>query len=98
MLALQDVSKTYTLAKDRSVAALHDIDMEVAQGEFVVITGRSGSGKSTLLNLMAGLTRPSSGRVLLADVDLWSLPDREQSRLRNRKFGFVFQFPACCPR
>jgi ABC-type lipoprotein export system ATPase subunit len=97
MLALHDVSKTYTLAKDRSVAALQDIDMEVADGEFIVVTGRSGSGKSTLLNLMAGLTRPSSGRVVLDDVDLWSLPDREQSRLRNRKFGFVFQFPSLLP-
>jgi ABC-type lipoprotein export system ATPase subunit len=63
----------------------------------VIITGRSGSGKTTLLNLVAGMTRPTSGQVLLEGTDLWRLSDREQSQLRNRKLGFVFQFPSLLP-
>ncbi|HEX2924105.1 MAG TPA: ABC transporter ATP-binding protein, partial [Chloroflexota bacterium] len=73
------------------------IDLEVTRGDFVVITGRSGSGKTTLLNLAAGLTRPSSGEVLVGGVNLWTLPDREQSLLRNQRIGFAFQFPSLLP-
>jgi ABC-type lipoprotein export system ATPase subunit len=62
-----------------------------------VITGRSSSGKTTLLNLAAGLTRLSSGHVMLDGVDLWSLYDQQQSRLRSEKFGFIFQFPSLIP-
>ena len=71
--------------------------MEIGSGEFTVIVGRSGSGKTTLLNLAAGLTRPTSGRVTLDGVDLWNLNDQQQSHLRNRKIGFVFQFPSLLP-
>ena len=67
------------------------------RGEFVIITGRSGSGKTTLLNLVAGMTRPTSGQVLLEGAELWSLSDKEQSLLRNRKMGFIFQFPSLLP-
>jgi len=63
----------------------------------VVITGRSGSGKTTLLSLVAGLTKPTSGKVLLDNVEVWRLPDHEQSLLRNQKVGFVFQFPSLLP-
>jgi ABC-type lipoprotein export system ATPase subunit len=63
----------------------------------VVITGRSGSGKTTLLNLAAGLTRPTSGKISLDGVDLWSLSDKEQSSMRSRKVGFIFQFPSLLP-
>jgi putative ABC transport system ATP-binding protein/lipoprotein-releasing system ATP-binding protein len=73
------------------------VSLEVGRGEFVIITGRSGSGKTTLLNLAAGLARPTSGQVLLEGIDLWSLSDRQQSLLRNRKLGFVFQFPSLLP-
>jgi ABC-type lipoprotein export system ATPase subunit len=97
MITLRDVTKTYTLGKDRFVEAVRGVSLEVQRGEFVIITGRSGSGKTTLLNLVAGMTRPTSGQVLLEDIDLWRLSDREQSQLRNRKLGFVFQFPSLLP-
>jgi ABC-type lipoprotein export system ATPase subunit len=71
--------------------------MCVDQGEFVVITGRSGCGKTTLLNLISGLTRPTSGRVLVEQIEVWKLPDAQQAALRNRKIGFVFQFPSLMP-
>jgi len=97
MLELHAVSKTYRLSKENVVQAVRGVDLDVSRGEFVVITGRSGSGKTTLLNLTAGMTRPTSGRVVFDDVDLWSLPDRQQSLLRNEKVGFIFQFPSLLP-
>mgnify|MGYP001820664269 CR=1 FL=1 len=97
MISMQNVSKTYTLGKGRAVPAVRNASLEVEEGEFVVITGRSGSGKTTLLNLVAGLTRPTSGKVLLDDIEVWSLPDGEQSLLRNENVGFVFQFPSLLP-
>ena len=97
MISLRQVTKTYQVSKEVAVAAVRGVTLEVEQGEFVIITGRSGSGKTTLLNLAAGLVRPTSGEVRLGDVNLWSLSDREQSRLRNQKIGFVFQFPSLLP-
>jgi ABC-type lipoprotein export system ATPase subunit len=97
MINLNAVTKIYTLSKENSVTAVHDVSLKVEAGEFVVITGRSGSGKTTLLNLAAGLTRPTSGEVWLDGVALWSLPDKQQSLLRNAKMGFVFQFPSLVP-
>lgn len=97
MLSLQDVSKIYRLDKSNSVTAVNRVTLGITEGEFVIITGRSGSGKTTLLNLMAGLTLPTSGRVFLGRAEVWRLPDREQSALRNQKIGFVFQFPSLMP-
>jgi ABC-type lipoprotein export system ATPase subunit len=97
MIELIQVTKTYTIAERNTVKAVRGVSLHVARGEFIVITGRSGSGKTTLLNLVAGLARPTSGRVLLDGVDLWSLSDRAQSAMRNRKIGFIFQFPSLLP-
>jgi len=97
MISLRNVSKTYTVGKTVAVNAVREATLDVERGEFLVITGRSGSGKTTLLTLVAGLTRPTSGQVLLDGVEVWRLPDREQSLLRNRKVGFVFQFPSLMP-
>lgn len=96
MITLNKVSKIYTL-KNTRLPAVHEISLDVKRGEFVVMTGRSGSGKTTLLNLVAGLARPTTGEVIIDDVDLWSLSDAEQSRLRNRMMGFVFQFASLLP-
>jgi ABC-type lipoprotein export system ATPase subunit len=97
MIKLEDVTKVYELGKGNTVTAVRGVSVEIGAGEFAVIVGRSGSGKTTLLNLAAGLTRPTSGRVALDGVDLWNLNDQQQSHLRNRKLGFVFQFPSLLP-
>ena len=97
MIKLNQVSKIYPLSKDHSVTAVTDVSLEVKQGEFLIIVGRSGSGKTTLLNLAAGLTRPSSGEVMVEGVNLWNLSDVQQSALRSQKFGFVFQFSSLMP-
>ena len=96
MIQLKEVTKLYAASQGGVVVAVRALSLRIERGEFVVITGRSGSGKTTALNLMAGLTRPTSGLVELDGMDLWSVPDREQSARRNRCMGFVFQFPACC--
>ncbi len=97
VLTLRNVTKTFTISREHVVTAASDVSLDVARGEFVAITGRSGSGKTTLLNLAAGLTRPTSGSVVVDGIDLWSLSDRAQSLLRNRKMGFIFQFPSLLP-
>lgn len=91
ILVLKDVVKTYFL-KNETIEVLKEVNLEVEKGRFVVIVGPSGSGKSTLLNIMGSLDRPTSGTVVLDDVDILQRDDMELSALRNRKLGFVFQF------
>jgi ABC-type lipoprotein export system ATPase subunit len=97
VISLDDVTKTYTISKEHRVTGVRNVSLTVAQGDFLIITGRSGSGKTTLLNLAAGLTPPTSGRVLWDDLDLWGISDRRRSLLRNGRVGFVFQFPSLLP-
>ena len=97
MISMHNVTKSYAVGKGITTHAVRGLDLDVRPGEFIVITGRSGSGKTTLLNLAAGLTRPTSGEVLLDGVNLWNLPDQQQSALRNQKMGFIFQFPSLLP-
>jgi ABC-type lipoprotein export system ATPase subunit len=97
MITLHEVTKTYPLGKNNSVNAVRGVSLEIQPGEFVMVIGRSGSGKTTLLNLAAGLTRPSSGKVMLDGTNLWDLSDEQQSSLRSQKIGFAFQFPSLLP-
>lgn len=89
-VALEEVSKRYNRGPT-PVAALHEVNLRIARGEFVAFLGPSGSGKSTLLNLIAGIDSPTAGRVLIGGRDLAYLPDNARSDLRLRQIGFVFQ-------
>lgn len=96
MIELQNASKHYLLGKN-VVKAVNSATLTVNRKDFMVITGRSGSGKTTLLSLMCGLTKPTLGRVLLNHVDISTLSDSDLSTIRNRKVGFIFQFPSLIP-
>ncbi len=93
ILEAQHLCKTFHKphGEAEGVAAVRGIDLVVEPGEFVAITGASGSGKSTLLHMLGGITRPSSGRVLLEGVDLAGLDDDALAVVRRRRIGFVFQ-------
>ena len=84
------LSKAY--GDSRRIDVLIDLDLEVAAGETVAIVGQSGVGKSTLLHILGLLDTPTAGTVSLGARNLTALPSGEQARLRNRLFGFVFQF------
>ena len=77
---------------DVEVQALRGVDLELRQGELVVLLGPSGSGKSTLLNILGGLDRPSAGYCRFRDHDLTSLDERGLTQFRREHVGFVFQF------
>jgi len=79
-------------AGDVEVTALRDVDLEIAEGEFVVMLGPSGSGKSTLLNILGGLEVASSGSLRYLDHDLIAADDTALTRYRRDHVGFVFQF------
>ena len=76
---------------DSAVRAVNEVTVNIAPGEFVALVGRSGSGKTTLLNLLAGLDRPSSGKVWFEGRELTQMPERELVGLRRERIGFVFQ-------
>jgi putative ABC transport system ATP-binding protein len=90
MLRCESLTRTFP-SGGRELPVLKSITLDVPSGSFVAILGPSGSGKSTLLGLLAGLDRPTSGRVWLDGVDLGSLSEDERARLRGQKVGFVFQ-------
>jgi putative ABC transport system ATP-binding protein len=83
--------KTYQGESVSPVRALRGVDLTIGLGEFVAIVGPSGCGKSTLLNVIAGLDRPSEGRVLLAGERLDDKSDDDMARMRRQHIGFVFQ-------
>ncbi|HEX5521416.1 MAG TPA: ABC transporter ATP-binding protein, partial [Longimicrobiaceae bacterium] len=90
MLIAEDLEKVYR-SGDRSLAVLQDVNVTIAESEVVAVVGPSGSGKTTLLGLLAGLDRPTKGRVLMDGVDLGALSEDARARLRREKVGFVFQ-------
>jgi len=98
VIAIDDVRRTYQLTDDLAVHALDGVSLEIDPGELVAIMGSSGSGKSTLMNMIGCLDLPTSGRYLLDGVDVRDMDEDEQSDLRNRKIGFVFQAFNLVPR
>lgn len=91
LLRLLGVSKTYRMG-EVEVPALRQANLDVLEGEFLVILGQSGSGKSTLLNLLGGMDRPTAGQVLFGVQDLARANDRALTLYRRHQIGFVFQF------
>ena len=96
LLLARDIQRDYTTG-DSVVHVLRGVDLEIAKGEIVAVTGPSGVGKSTLLNILGALDRPTSGSVTLEGVDLHALSDGALASLRNRRIGFVFQFHHLLP-
>jgi len=91
MIQLRGVSKTVT-SGGRPLTILHPLNLTIAAGQFLAVLGPSGSGKSTLLGLVAGLDEPTTGEILIDDVDIAKLSEDALARLRGEKIGFVFQF------
>ena len=90
MLVVSDLTKSYRSASE-TVAVLRGVNLAVAAGESVALTGESGSGKSTLLHLIAGLDAADGGEIRLADVALSGLSDAARAKLRRDRLGLVFQ-------
>ncbi len=96
MIVIKDLQKTYK-GTGQPVQAVNRVSAEFRDGDFVSIVGHSGSGKSTFLSMVGGILRPDAGTVMLDDRDVWSHTDEERSRLRNRRFAFVYQFASLLP-
>ncbi|MGI0020477.1 MAG: ABC transporter ATP-binding protein [Nitrososphaera sp.] len=90
VLRVENVVKTFESAAG-TVAALRGVDISIKKGEFVAIVGPSGSGKSTLLNMIGALDKPTSGKVYINGIDIFSLSDSEIATMRNHLIGFIFQ-------
>lgn len=91
MITLKNVSKIYELNKNHNVKALDNINLHIKEGELVVLKGVSGSGKSTILSLIAALTKPTEGEVLVNEKRISKLPDNFASDYRQQDIGFIFQ-------
>jgi putative ABC transport system ATP-binding protein len=91
LVSIRNLSKHYVRG-GQVIPVLVDIDLDVAEGDFVALMGPSGSGKSTLLNLIAGIDKPSSGEIRVAGVDITTLPERDLADWRAAHVGFIFQF------
>ena len=76
---------------ERTIEVLRGISVDITAGESLFLSGASGAGKSTLLYTLAGLERPERGTVRFGDIDVYAQSERDMARLRNAKFGFVFQ-------
>src|SRR5215472_4389305 len=98
MIEVEKLSKRYKRNESAEVEALKEATFQIARGEFVCVRGASGSGKSTLLNLLGCLDQPSSGAYRLDGEEVSRYTDKELSRIRNAKIGFIFQSFNLLPR
>lgn len=92
MIQLEGIAKSFG-----SLQVLKGIDLTIDKGEVVSIVGPSGAGKTTLLQIMGTLDKPDAGRIILNNVEVNRLKDKEQAAFRNKEIGFVFQFHQLLP-
>ena len=97
LLYADGIWKEYRNGQSIVLQVLKGVDLEIREGEFVVIVGPSGSGKSTLLHILGGLDKPTEGSVRLDGHDIFQFSEEELAEFRNRKLGFVFQFHHLLP-
>ena len=91
LIQVEELYKSYR-RDSLEIPVLQNINLEIAQGEFIAFMGPSGSGKTTLLNLIAGIDKPTSGRIVIGGVDVAELSETELAVWRSRNVGFIFQF------
>ena len=91
IVSIEKVTRRYGDG-DTAVDALRGVSLEIERGKLTAVMGPSGSGKSTLMHILAGLDRPTDGRVVLDGVDITSMSDKKLTIFRRQKIGFVFQF------
>ena len=90
IIKVENITKIYTLGNEK-VIALDSINLDIYKGEILCIFGTSGSGKSTLLNMLAGLEKPTSGKVWIGKTNISALDENQLAIFRQRHIGFVFQ-------
>jgi putative ABC transport system ATP-binding protein len=90
LITTVDLWRTYLLGSEE-INALRGVNFSVMPGQFIAVVGRSGSGKTTLLNILAGLDKPTSGRVMFQDRDVADMSEHDLTELRRHQIGFVFQ-------
>lgn len=90
IISVRDLRKVFVIGENE-VHALNGLDFDIYQGEFIAIVGTSGSGKSTCLNMLAGLEKPSSGKILIAGEEIDKMNETELVRFRRNHVGFIFQ-------
>jgi putative ABC transport system ATP-binding protein len=91
IVQVRDLHKSFTRGSE-PIHVLRSLTLDVGEGEFLALMGPSGSGKTTLLNLIAGLDRPTDGRITVGDQEISAMSESELARWRTRNVGFVFQF------
>ncbi len=91
LIEFNNVSKEYKMGT-HIIKAADSLDLDIGEGELVVILGPSGSGKSTLLNLLGGLDRPTRGKIIIDGENISEYSDKELTRYRAKEIGFIFQF------
>jgi putative ABC transport system ATP-binding protein len=91
IISISNLTKVYQRDK-QEIRVLNNLSLEIEKGDFVALMGPSGSGKTTLLNIIAGIDKPSSGNIIVADTNIATLSETELAKWRSRHIGFIFQF------
>ncbi len=97
LLDIKDIKKSYKISKEKNLEVLKGINLQINREEIVAIVGKSGAGKSTLLHLIGTLDNPDSGKIFFDGTDVYAMKEKELSKFRNSKIGFIFQFHHLLP-